>query len=79
MPLEEVDRYIEEGGLDMEWPFILALVLAIPVVLFAPVLIWAAVVSGLFRVVIDRLRRRITVRHKRVVAITGEPAVRKGV
>jgi hypothetical protein len=63
----------------MEWPFILALVLAIPVVLFAPVLIWAAVVSGLFQVVIDRLRRRITVHHKRVVAITGEPAVRKGV
>ena len=63
----------------MEWPFILALVLAIPIVLLAPVLIWAAIASGLFQVVIDRLRRRLNIRRRRVVRIAGEAAVRKGV
>jgi hypothetical protein len=42
----------------MSWQFIVVLVLAIPVLLFAPVMIWAAVASGLFQVVRDRVRRR---------------------
>lgn len=61
-----------KGGMAMEWPVILALILLIPVVLFVPFLIWAAVASGLYVVVRDRLRRRVTVPRKRAARMAEE-------
>jgi len=48
----------------MDWQFIVALIIAIPVVLFVPVLIWVAVTSGLYQVARDALRRRVLARRR---------------
>lgn len=48
----------------MEWQFIVALIIAIPVIIFVPVLVWIAVASGLFQVARDSIRRRATARRK---------------
>ena len=51
----------------MEWQFILALVLAIPVILFPAALIWYLNVSGTYTVIRETQRRRIA-RKKRMRA-----------
>ncbi len=51
----------------MEWPVILALVIGIPIVLFVPVLVWGAVVSGVYQVARDAVRRRARVAEEPVV------------
>lgn len=56
------------------WPVALAVALALPIVLLVPVLIWAAVVSGLYQVARDALRRR-AVAHRRRAARAAEEAV----
>ena len=48
----------------MDWQFIVALIIAIPVIIFVPVLVWIAVTSGLFQVARDSIRRRATARRK---------------
>ena len=53
----------------MEWQLILALALIIPVVLFVPALIWAAVVSGLYLVLKDALRRRARASRRALVRL----------
>jgi hypothetical protein len=60
----------------MEWPVILALVIGIPIVLFVPVLVWGAVVSGLYQVMRDAARRRATVARRRA-RLAEEPVVRR--
>jgi hypothetical protein len=60
----------------MEWPVILALVIGIPIVLFVPVLVWGAVVSGLYQVMRDAaVRRRATARRR--ARLAEEPVVRR--
>ena len=60
------------------WQFALALALVLPIVLFVPVLVWAAVVSGLYQVVRDTLRRRATApRRRRAVTTAEEPVIRE--
>jgi hypothetical protein len=61
----------------MEWYLILVIVVAVVIVLFVPALIWAAVVSGLYHVAVDRLRRRATVRRRKEGKMVEEPVVRK--
>jgi len=62
----------------MEWPFIVALVIAIPIVLFVPLMVWAAVVSGLYQVARDRVRHRATVAsRKRALRVAEAPIGRK--
>ena len=41
------------------WQAALGLALALPIVLFVPVLIWAAVTSGLYQVARETMRRRV--------------------
>ena len=57
------------------WPVALAVALAIPVVLLVPALIWAAVVSGLYQVARDTLRRRTATQRRRAARATEEAAV----
>jgi hypothetical protein len=57
------------------WLVALAVALAIPVVLLVPALIWAAVVSGLYQVARDRLRRRAATQRRRAARATEEVAV----
>lgn len=59
------------------WQVAVAVAVAFPIVLFVPALIWAAVVSGLYQVVRDRMRRRATVARRRAGKMVEEPAVRR--
>ena len=62
----------------MEWPVILALVIAIPIVLFVPFLIWAAVVSGLYQVARDVIRQRARAPRRRAARMAAEALPSKG-
>jgi len=57
------------------WPVALAAALAIPIVLLVPVLIWAAVVSGLYQVARDTLRRRAATNRRRAARVIEEAVV----
>jgi hypothetical protein len=61
----------------MEWPVILALVIGIPIVLFVPVLVWGAVVSGLYQVMRDAAVRRRATAARRRARLAEEPVVRR--
>ncbi len=58
------------------WQAALAVGLVLPIILAVPALIWAAVVSGLYQVVLDSMRRRAIVSRRRA-RIAGEPAPRR--
>jgi len=51
------------------WQAALAVALVLPIVLVVPVLIWAAVVSGLYQVARGALRRRATAPRRRVAPV----------
>ena len=59
------------------WQVALAVALALPIVLFVPVLVWAVVVSGLYQVVRDTLRRRAAASRRRTARTAEELAVRE--
>jgi len=59
------------------WQVALAVALALPIVLFIPVLVWAVVVSGLYLVIRDTVRRRVTAPRRRVIRTVEEPVLRK--
>ena len=59
------------------WQVALAIAVAFPIVLFVPALIWAAVISGLYQVALDRLRRRATVTRGKAGRMIKAPVVRK--
>jgi hypothetical protein len=58
------------------WQVALALGLALPILLLVPALVWAAVVSGLYQVAREAVRRRVTI-SRRASRIAGEPIPRK--
>jgi hypothetical protein len=60
----------------MEWPVILALVIAIPIVLLVPLLVWGAMVSGVYQVARDAVRHRAILRRRRA-RVAEEPVVRR--
>lgn len=60
------------------WPVAVAVAVVFPVVLFVPALIWAAVISGLYQVVLDRLRRRVAVPRRKMSAEPVVEVVAKG-
>jgi len=60
-----------------EWQVTLAVGLAVPIVLFVPVLVWATVASGLYLVARDALRRRVMVPRRRAERTAEEPVLRK--
>ena len=62
---------------NLGWQAALALALALPIILFVPVLIWAVVVSGLYQVARDALRRRVTAPRRRAARMAEEPVLRK--
>jgi len=47
----------------MEWGFIILMVLAIPIVIIWPLLIWAGAVRGIYQLVRNRVRGRANVRQ----------------
>jgi len=59
------------------WQVALAVAIAFPIVLFVPALVWAAVVSGLYHVALDRLRHRATVARRKAGKMVEEPVVRR--
>jgi len=60
-----------------EWQVTLAVGLALPIVLFVPVLVWATVASGLYLVARDALRRRLIVPRRRGGRMAEEHVLRK--
>jgi len=40
----------------MEWGFIILLILAVPIVIIWPLIIWAGAIIGVFQIVRDRIR-----------------------
>ncbi len=61
----------------MEWYFILAIVLAVPVILFPAALIWYINTSGIYTVIRETLRRRAARRRREKEARLSEEAVLK--
>ena len=59
------------------WPVALAVALVLPILLFVPVLVWAAVVSGLYQVAREALRRRFATPRRRAARISEEPVPEK--
>ena len=61
------------------WQVALAVALVLPIVLLVPVLVWLAVVSGLYQVARDALRRRVTAPRRRAarLALAEEPVIRR--
>lgn len=59
------------------WQVAVAVAVAFPIVLFVPALIWAAVISGLYQVARDRMRRRVTVTRRKAVRMAEEPVTRR--
>jgi hypothetical protein len=60
------------------WQVAVAVAIVFPVVLFVPALIWAAVISGLYQVALDRLRRRVAVPRRKTSAEPVVEVVTKG-
>jgi hypothetical protein len=58
------------------WAVALAVALVLPVVLIAPVLVWAALASGLYQVARDALHRRAAARKRRATLLAEEATVR---
>ncbi len=58
------------------WPVALALALVLPIVFFVPVMVWAAVASGLFQVALETMRQRATATRRRSVRMAEEPVNR---
>jgi hypothetical protein len=59
------------------WQVALAVAIVLPIVLFVPVLVWAVVVSGLYQVIRDTMRRRVAAPSRRIVRVTEEPATQE--
>jgi len=59
------------------WPVALAAALVLPIVLLIPVLVWAAVVSGLYQVARDALHRRAVTQRRRAARTVEESVVRE--
>lgn len=59
------------------WQVALAVAIVLPIVLFVPVLVWVMVVSGLYQVIRDVMRRRVAAPRRGIVRVTEEPVVRE--
>lgn len=59
------------------WQVAVAVAVVFPIVLFVPALIWAAVISGLYQVALDRLRRRVTASRRKAVRPAEKEVVRE--
>ena len=49
------------------WQVALAVALVLPIVLLVPVLVWVAVASGLYQVIVDVMRRKATAPRRRPI------------
>ena len=59
------------------WQVALVVALVLPIVLFVPVLVWAAIVSGLYQVARDTLRHRAAAHRRRAARAAEEVAMRE--
>jgi len=59
------------------WQVALAVALVLPFLLLVPVLVWAAVVSGLYQVAREALRRRVTAPQRRAARLAEQPVVQE--
>jgi hypothetical protein len=59
------------------WQVAVAVAVVFPIVLFVPALVWLAVISGLYHVLRDRMRRRAAVTRRKAVRMAEEPVTRE--
>ncbi len=55
----------------MEWGFIILLVLAVPIVIIWPLLIWAGAMSGIYQIIRSKVRGKATA-SRRSGAVTAD-------
>ena len=61
----------------MEWYFVVVIVVAVAIVLFVPMVVWMVVISGLYQVARDRMRRRALAPRKRAARLVKEVVTRE--
>jgi hypothetical protein len=54
----------------MEWQFILALIIVVPIILFPALFVWYLNVAGVLAVVRDKMRRRAEAKEQAPAAAT---------
>jgi len=59
------------------WQVAVAVAVAFPILIFVPALIWVAVISGLYQVAADRLRRRSIANRRKAGKLVEEPVARR--
>jgi len=59
------------------WEVTLAIGLALPIVLLVPALVWAGVASGLFLVIRETIRRRVSAPRRKPARMAVEPVTRE--
>ena len=59
------------------WQVAVAVAVAFPILIFVPALIWVAVISGLYQVASDRLRRRSIASRRKAGKLVEEPVARR--
>ena len=59
------------------WQVALAVALVLPIVLLVPVLVWVAVASGLYQVIVDVMRRKAAASRKRPIGPAEELATQE--
>jgi hypothetical protein len=59
------------------WQVAVAVAVAFPILIFVPALIWVAVISGLYQVAADRLRRRSIANRRKAGKLAEEPVARR--
>ena len=57
----------------MQWEFIVALVIAIPIVLFPAAFVWYLNVGGIYAAIKDALERRTVREERKVAAAKAQP------
>jgi hypothetical protein len=75
VPLGIYGAVIWQTFVHFGWQVALALALVMPIILFVPVLIWVAVVSGLYQVALARVRQRTAVRRRGARRLTEESVI----
>ncbi len=59
----------------MQWEFVIALVIAIPVILFPAAFVWYLNISGIYKLIKEARLRRTIRHHQRRTLTEGQPDV----
>ena len=61
----------------MQWEFVVALAIAIPIILFPAAFVWYLNIGGLYAAIRETMRRRAITPRRRAIRKAEEPVIRK--